>query len=80
MTSHPENMPCLARLKAMDIQPGQNDKARRLPFHALAKPVCPVKVPEEQSQAHLDVQSAEGTCFGSHTGIADYSCLAEICR
>lgn len=52
MASRPKSMPCLARLKAMDIQPGQNEKARQLPFHAFAKSVCPVKVPEDQSQAH----------------------------
>lgn len=37
MTSQLEDMPCLARLKAMDLRPGQHDQIRRLLYHMIAK-------------------------------------------
>lgn len=58
MTCQLENMPCLARLKAMDILPGQHGQVGRPSFYAFTKLACPVKVPEDQSQARLNVPSA----------------------
>lgn len=63
MTSQLGDLPCLARLKAMDLRSGQHYQIRWLPCHAIAKLPGTSKILEVQRQAPLNTLMAGSTCF-----------------